>query len=178
MFWTNRNKPWIALSVVIAMILGYFAYSAQQDYEKSFAAQEAVIKSLDRFKRSYLALLPANIKWEKNFPAITPDLDLLSLYRMVDLTRYGLEGEPDKVSEGAQEQVKQDKHIFNLHKVCIKTDGRGLLVSNRSLDALLTGTNDLLSKPFFSASRLVLKKNDNDFSLVIHDACLYLRGEE
>jgi len=101
---SNKN---ISLAVGAALALAFLALTPKA-WNGIGNIKERQVSSnirLLEWKDAYQALLPVNDRWVATYPDGRLAKDIVSLYRLIGLSRHGLFADIDKVSQSASSPV-------------------------------------------------------------------------
>ena len=168
------------LAIFVAMI---FAYEGVRGYQVLLAKavqQDEVTETMLHFKSAFMALADSRAKWDKSYRRESSVQDIVSLFSIVELGKYGLAADTDSLVLSKVEQVTGSNAPLGLTKICISSgsmDSFGLVVQAPNYQNLMTGIEQLAKRPDIYLGNIEVKGDKQIPIAKLGDFCLLLRND-
>lgn len=143
------------------------------------SAQEAVTESVQRWRQSYLALAEAVKRWGVLYAREDSVQDLVSLYGLVNVEKYGLQVDKDSLVLSNVDQESRSGMSIGLSRICLATGGAGegaaLEVRANTYQALFAGVKALAARRDIYISTISIKGAKALPTAYLGDFCVLMR---
>lgn len=137
---------------------------------------------LSEWKDAYHALLPVNDLWVKAYQDGHKAKDIVSLYRLIGLSRYKLNADIDKVTQSASSDVLVNGVSVGLQRLCVASGGAGMTIEANSIKELRAGLRSLAMRNDIDMGELVFRFDalSSKPTAIVSGLCLKVRvdGED
>ena len=168
------------LAIFGALIFGYEGVRGYQVMSAKASQQEEVTETMQRFKSSFMALADSRSKWDKSYHRESSVQDIVSLFALVELEKYGLTTDADSLVLSKVEQVTGSNAPIGLTKICISSgsmDSFALVVQAPNYQNLMTGIGQLAKRPDIYLGNIDVKGDKQIPIAKLGDFCLLLRND-
>lgn len=175
----KTGKMPLMIALAFAAVLGIQGNKAYRALADKAAAQDAVTESVQRWKQSYLALGDAVKQWGASYRPEDSVQDLVSLYSVVNLEKYGLQMNTDSLVLNKVEPETRNGMAIGLTKICLASagsgDGAALEVSAPNYQALFAGIKSLASRKDIYISTITVRGAKASPVANLGDFCVLMR---
>lgn len=175
----RKNLIWIA-AIVFAGICGFNGVKAWTSLNAVAMAQATVSEGLQRYKQSYQAVAGSRDRWEKSYPKLNADTDMMGLVSHLRLEQVGLLTEVDSLALTKVDPVKQGDSSIGLTRICLangSSDGGALIVISENYETLLVGIDSLSKRPDIQIANISLLGGEGAVaSARLGDFCVLMRN--
>lgn len=176
-----RRAPFLA-AVVFVLLLLINGWDAVSVLRAKATAQESVTEGVYQWRQSYMALREVLGKWEQAYRRDDSVQDLISLYAMIGLDRYGLKTNADNVVLNTVDPIVQNNLHIGLTKIClVSTRGAehdSLLVEAHDYETLFRGLSQLADQPDIHIGKISIKGDSSLATANLGDFCILLRTSQ
>lgn len=174
------QRALLIISLALAAILLNMGWQSSTILAGKATAQRVITEGVYQWQQSFRALREVAIKWDQTFNNTEAVQDLVSLYAMIGLQRYGLQTDADTVILSRVELVNQGTVPIGLTKIClISTKGAdqdSLLVWAADYETLFRGLTQLASQPDIDINSISIRGEKNTHaSASLGQFCVLLR---
>ncbi|HHQ4679937.1 TPA: hypothetical protein ACSP3E_003246 [Aeromonas veronii] len=165
--------------VVGFSIMGLFFIQSVKlwdSYQEVIDRQMQTNTVAEQVAQQYQALIPFKHRWEKTFPPESQIKDLVSVYRLMDLSKSfgGAFGTDILLDLGRAPYV--EKGELGLAQQCIGNDGQGVRIVLGDLRSALAAVRQLESDPKLRFEGMQIKKEAGRLVLRTQKLCLLYRA--
>lgn len=176
---SSRAKMPLVAALAFAAVLGVQGSKAFRTLSEKAATQGAVTESVQRWKQSYLALADAVKRWSAQYRREDSVQDLVSLYAVIDLPRYGLQVDTDALMLNKVEPEVRNGMAIGLTRICLTSagsaDAAGLEVRAPNYQALFAGVKALAGRPDIAISTITVRGAKAQPTAYLGDFCVLMR---
>jgi hypothetical protein len=145
------NKVYFKFAIylwLLGLFLLFFMYGAEiySEIKVKYERQEKINKNISQVKHTYEALKPTIKVWNEAYTSSDEIIDVVSLYKALNVESSGLMSKDNDLSEGRVSSVLYKGKDIGLMKRCIKNTNRGFSVYSHSINGLLNGIEQLESR--------------------------------
>lgn len=176
-YWQRGNRKLLLLTIAASLVIAQAAFTNYKVLARKANQQQTALSALKRWKAEYEVLLPVQSQWEKTLPPVKNITDIYRLYGALQLHRYGLTTDPERLVIKQPEQVAVNGVPLNATRICISSAGEtGLALSApRFSPDLLSGIDALANRRDVEISNIVLSAA-NGVPKAVLDLCLVFRN--
>jgi hypothetical protein len=176
--YSTKKLP-LLLAISFSIIAGVQGLKAYRTLTEKAAAQERATESIDRWKKSYMALAGTMKRWESSYRPESSIQDLMSLYNVVGFGGYGLQVDVDTLILNKVEPVTQNGIPIGLTCIYLVSvgggDSSGLEVRSSSYQKLFMGLKQLSERPDIYIGMITVKSDNGTPVAKLSDFCVLLR---
>lgn len=135
------------LAIGLAAVLGMAGVKAHKTLSDKAVAQANVTDGVLRYQSSYQALQESTKRWDESYQSVGRVTDLVSLTKILQLEKYGLNADADKIQLAKVDPVSQNGSPLGMTKICLTNRGNAdFVVTAADFNALFNGIRQLASR--------------------------------
>jgi len=179
----RKSDHWsLMASAVLVIMLVMSANDLHTSMATLVARQETITDNLKRWMASYRALQPIKTEWAETLKGAS-ELDLLALYKALDIESSGLMGNADKLLVDKIERLKFNNLELDASLVYVYTSGgtgSGFVVTAPSWHELVNGLDQLAHRRDLHMQAIIMEVGRDDAAptAIIHDLAIVIRDAE
>ena len=175
----TKKVVWM-ITAVFSLLLLSSAKTGFQTLGEREQRQYRANNGVRAWKASYQKLVPSKEKWKITYKSLGDVQDLDGLHKMLDIEKVGVDTYPLKTRrKGEVKRIEFKGSKIGLNQVCVNSAGnKGLLISSPKFPTLLSGINQLSSRPDIRMRSVELDMNGNNATAIIEDFCILLKEKD
>lgn len=173
----RQNKTLTYAAVLIAGILCWKGYDANQILTTKYANQVDAREKLERYIESYKALLPARDRWNEVYKNAKSIRSIHDAYKAINIESVGLYGLPDKMAIQKVARVQSAGVDLGLVKICPRAGNTsGFMVGAPTTALMIEGVEKLAQRRDIELETISITQATGKIEAVL-GLCLLLRDD-
>jgi hypothetical protein len=160
-------------ALVFSGILGSSGMDTHRAMTEKAQAQVSAVQELREWKRQYEHLIPVEERWNASLGLFSEAKDLLTIHGLVSVKAPHTN--PDTLLVGSISRLVLNEQDLGAQKVCVTSNGSGMLFTEKTFSELIFGLQDLSSRVDLEVGTVHLSQEKGKAKAMVSPVCLLLR---